>query len=137
MANTKRKSRARIEQSVLLPPNPQPHGLIDRDAWIEETSAGFISSSPSNRAIYRVILETLWPKNHGIPGPIIDRDSIRKAVDEAKGKPYLDVFRRLRELQGDEGLLGIVKQGQQYQLKEYEKVPEISTLGTAYPSIPS
>lgn len=116
MENTKRKSRARIEQSALLPPNPEPHGLVDRDTWIEETAAGFISTSTSNRAIYRVILETLWPRGHGIPGPIVDREVIRRTVDAAKGKPYLDVFRRLRELQGDEGLLGIVKQGQQYQL---------------------
>jgi hypothetical protein len=111
-----RKNKARRKQSVLLPPNPKPNALVDRDEWIEKAAIGFIAKSNSNKVIYKVILETLWPKGHGIPGPVIDRDSIRRAVDEAKGKPYLDVFRRLRELQGDEGFLGVVKQGNQYQL---------------------
>ncbi len=124
MAEAKRKSKARIEQSVLLPPATEPNGLIDRDTWIEETSSGFISKSPSNRFIYRVILETLWPKDHGIPGPIVDREDIRKAVDIAKGKTYIDAFRRLRELQGEEGLLGIVKQGNQYQLIDLNVYPK-------------
>ena len=116
MADAKRKSRARIQQSALLPPNPEPNTLIDRDEWIEQAAAGFITNSAANRGIYRVILETLWPKGHGIPGPVIDREDIRKAVDTAKGKPYIDTFRRVRELQGDEGFLGVVKQGNQYQL---------------------
>ena len=124
MAEAKRKSKARIEQSVLLPPATEPNGLIDRDTWIEETSSGFISKSPSNRFIYTVILETLWPKDHGIPGPIVDREEIRKAVDIAKGKTYIDTFRRLRELQGEEGLLGIVKQGNQYQLIDLNVYPK-------------
>ena len=116
MADTKRKSRARIQQSSLLPPNPNPSALVDRDEWIEQAAGGFVTNSAANRGIYRVILETLWPKGHGIPGPVIDREDIRKAVDAAKGKPYIDTFRRVRELQGDEGFLGIVKQGNQYQL---------------------
>lgn len=116
MADAKRKSRARIQQSALLPPNPEPNTLIDRDEWIEQAATGFITNSAANRGIYRVILETLWPKGHGIPGPVIDREDIRKAVDIAKGKPYIDTFRRVRELQGDEGFLGVVKQGNQYQL---------------------
>ncbi len=124
MATEKRKSKARIEQSALLPPCATPNALINRDEWIENASAGFITSSPSNRAIYRVILETLWPKEHGIPGPIIDRETIRDAVNTSKGKPYLDVFRRLRELQGEEGFLGIVKQGNQYQLIDTNIYPK-------------
>ena len=116
MANGNRKSHARIKQSALLPPNPQPHGLMDRDEWIENAVSGFLTKGNSNKGIYRVILETLWPRGHGIPGPIVDSKSLRNAVDSAKGKPYLDTFRRLRELQGDEGFLGIVKQGSQYQL---------------------
>ena len=116
MADTKRKSRARIQQSSLLPPNPNPSALVDRDEWIEQAAGGFVTNSAANRGIYRVILETLWPKGHGIPGPVIDREDIRKAVDAAKEKPYIDTFRRVRELQGDEGFLGIVKQGNQYQL---------------------
>jgi len=116
MPSIERKSKARIKQEILLPPNPEPNALVDRDDWIDQTTKGFVTKSHANKEIYRVILEVLWPKGHGIPGPVIDRESIRKAVDEAKGKPYLDVFRRLRELQGDEGLLGVVKQGFQYQL---------------------
>jgi len=116
MTIAKRKSKAMIKQSALLPPNPIPSPLIDRDEWIEKAAEGFITSSQSNRKIYRVILETLWPRGHGIPGPVIDRDTIREAVNTAKGKPYLDVFRRLRELQGEEGFLGVVKQGTQYQM---------------------
>ncbi len=92
MTIAKRKSKAMIKQSALLPPNPIPSSLIDRDEWIEKAAEGFITSSQSNRKIYRVILETLWPRGHGIPGPVIDRDTIREAVNTAKGKPYLDVY---------------------------------------------
>lgn len=109
------KGAARSQRS-LLTPNPKPNGLVDRDEWIENSAEGFITKSKANRQIYRVILETLWPKGHGIPGPIVTQDEIRQAVNKAKGKPYLDVFRRLRELQGDEGFLGIVKGGTKYQL---------------------
>lgn len=116
MPKISKKSRAKIQQSALLPPNPQAGGLVDRDTWLQTACDGFISGSPANRGIYKVILQTLWPVGHGIPGPIVDRESIRAAVDAAKGKPYIDTFRRLRELQGDEGFLGIVKQGNQYQL---------------------
>lgn len=116
MPNEKRRSKAWTEQSALLSPNPTPSPLVDRDEWIERAYEGFVSSSPSNKAIYRVILETLWPTGHGIPGPIVENNMIRNAVDKFKGKPYLDVFRRLRELQGEEGFLGIVKQGTKYQL---------------------
>jgi len=116
MPKVVKKSRARIQQSALLPPNPTPDGLADREGWLQAACEGFVSGSQANREIYKVILETLWPEGHGIPGPIIDRDAIRRAIDSAKGKPYHDPFRRLRELQGDEGFLGIVKQGNQYQL---------------------
>ena len=116
MPEQKKKSKAVIKQSSLLPPDPTPSLLIDRDEWITQAVDGFITKSTSCKFIYQVILETLWPKGHGIPGPIIDREAIRNAVDTAKGKPYLDVFRRLRELQGEEGFLGIIKQGAKYQL---------------------
>ncbi|MBM6757013.1 hypothetical protein H6A18_10925 [Collinsella tanakaei] len=72
---------------------------------------GFVAKGKSNRLMYRAILEALWPKGYGIPGPILSRDEIRAAVDVAQGKRYKDVFRRLRELQGDEGFLGIAKDG--------------------------
>lgn len=116
MPKPARKSRAKIQQPTFLPPNPTASKLVDRDEWLQTACDGFISGSSANKGIYKVILETLWPVGHGIPGPIIDRETIRNAIDLAKGKPYHDPFRRLRELQGDEGFLGIVKQGTQYQL---------------------
>jgi len=112
----KRKSKARIKHAPTLTPNPVPNALVDRDEWIEQAVEGFVAKGSANKVIYRIILETLWPKGHGIPGPVIDREFIISAVDSAKGKPYRDVFRRLRELQGDEGFLGITKQGNKYQL---------------------
>lgn len=111
-----RRTKSSQEQQSLLTPNTDPNYLVDRDEWIENAVAGFITTSNANRGIYRVILETLWPKGYGIPGPIVDRSEIREAIDQHKGKPYLDAFRRLRELQGDEGFLGIIKNGQKYQL---------------------
>lgn len=110
-----RKRTSQAQQS-LLEPSVVPNTLQNRDEWIEKAVEGFATRSPANRLIYRVLLETLWPKNHGIPGPIVSREEIREAVNKAKGKEYRDVFRRMRELQGDEGFLGIIKYGQKYQL---------------------
>jgi hypothetical protein len=124
MPNPKRKSKARLVQSSLLPPATEPNALVNRDTWIEQAAKGFVAKGSSNKAIYRVILEILWPVGHGIPGPHIAEASIISAVDEAKGKPYRDVFRRLRELQGDEGFLGIVKQGKTYQLIDLNISPK-------------
>ncbi len=111
-----RRTKTSQGQQQLLRPKTEPDSLVDRDEWIEDAVAGFVTKSNANRQIYRIILETLWPKGHGIPGPVIDREEIRKAISEAKGKDYHDPFRRLRELQGDEGFLGIIKSGQKYQL---------------------
>lgn len=110
-----RKRTSQAQQS-LLEPSVVPNTLQNRDEWIEKAVEGFATRSPANQLIYRVLLETLWPKNHGIPGPIVSREEIREAVNKAKGKEYRDVFRRMRELQGDEGFLGIIKYGQKYQL---------------------
>jgi hypothetical protein len=122
--STNRKSKARIKQSALLTPVSESNTLIDRDIWIKKAAEGFVTTGASNRFIYRVILETLWPKEHGIPGPHIDEATIIHAVNIAKGKPYRDVFRRLRELQGEEGFLGIVKQGKAYQLIDLNISPK-------------
>lgn len=66
----------------------------------------------------------MWPVGHGIPGPILSEADIRRAVDShraSKGEgPYKDVFRRLRELQGDEGFTSIDKEGVRYQLTSLE-----------------
>lgn len=116
MTNNK-KSHARIAYNPTQTPCPVPTPeLEDRDEWIEKVVEGFVSPSKTNKEYYKVILETLWPKGHGIPGPLVDGSQIRAAIDEYRGKPYIDTFRRMRELQGEEGLLGIIKGGNQYQL---------------------
>lgn len=78
---------------------------------------GIESSEPR---IYRVILELLWPEGHGIPGPFVGEEDIRNAINvyrKNQGKePYHDPFRRVRELQGEEGVIGIIKNGRIYQL---------------------
>jgi hypothetical protein len=117
MANNKKKSHARITYDPTQEPCPVPApDLEDRDQWIKRVCEGFVSPSKSNKQYYRVILETLWPKGHGIPGPLIDGSQIREAIDNFRGAPYVDTFRRMRELQGEEGLLGIIKGGNKYQL---------------------
>lgn len=117
MADNQKKSHARISYDPTQPPCPVPApGLEDRDTWINRVCMGFVSPSKSNKEYYRVILETLWPKGHGIPGPLVDGSTIRAAIDAYRGSPYVDAFRRMRELQGEEGLLGIIKGGNKYQL---------------------
>ena len=107
----KRKSHARIESQPLKTPNKIPSCEIDRDQWIEKVCKEFVSPSKANKRYYRIVLELLWPKGHGIPGPIVSESEIRNAIDEARGTPYHDPFRRVRELQGEEGFLGIHKNG--------------------------
>lgn len=110
------RSNSKRSQQTLVTPNPAPSTLIDRNQWIDQAYKGFVAKGSSNREIYKVILETLWPEGHGIPGPIVTQDDIRHAIDSYKGAPYRDPFRRMRELQGEEGFLGIVKEGTKYQL---------------------
>ncbi len=114
----KRKSHARIDYNVMpsYEPHPTPNTDIDRDTWIDQVSSEFVSPSKANKEYYRVILETLWPKGHGIPGPIVSKEDIREAISKYRGKTYQDPFRRMRELQGEEGFLGIIKVGNDYQL---------------------
>lgn len=116
--NIRRKSHARIDYNVRpsYEPNPTPDPNVDRDLWIETVSSEFVSPSKANKEYYRVILETLWPKGHGIPGPVVSKEDIREAISKYRGKTYQDPFRRMRELQGEEGFLGIIKVGNDYQL---------------------
>jgi len=110
----------------------------ERTLWIEQTYSAFVSPSQANRHYYRVFLELLWPENAGIPGPHVSEDDLRLAIDRFRRrqhrgnqpyKPYVDVFRRLRELQGEEGLVGIAKRGRVYQLVhlqiEPKKIPRV------------
>lgn len=120
-ATPERRSRARQRFSPLLTPKPRPdRGDVNRERWIEETCKGFVNPSSANKAHYRIVLETLWPPGHGIPGPYIRRDQIREALDQARireGKAtYKDPFRRVREMQGEEGLKGIIRDGHTWQL---------------------
>lgn len=134
MEPNKRVSRARKSSFSLVTPNPKPQdGPINRNLWIEEICNRFVSPSLSNREYYRVILEVLWPENHGIPGPHVSEIKIRHAIDEYRRskmeditqyKAYVDVFRRVRELQGEEGVKGIYKEGVNYQLVSLEVEPK-------------
>ena len=116
--NTPRKSHARIDYNIYpsYTPNPNPDPNFSREEWIKKVSEEFVSPSKANKQYYKVILETLWPKGHGIPGPIISKEDIRTAISNFRGEPYQDPFRRMRELQGEEGFLGIIKVGNNYQL---------------------
>ncbi len=125
----KRKSHARIESQPLEKPNPTPDSSVDRDQWLDKVCGEFVSPSFANKGYYRVVLELLWPKGHGIPGPIVSESEIRQAIDNSRGKPYYDPFRRVRELQGEEGFLGIHKSGNKYQLVDLtvgeKKIPRV------------
>jgi hypothetical protein len=92
----------------------------DRQAWLDKASDTFVARSPTNKLYYRVILEALWPVGHGIPGPIVTEKELRAPIDEFRGKSgqgaYKDVFRRVRELQGEGGFTSIDKEGVRYQL---------------------
>lgn len=99
-----------------------------RNAWIESSCRGFVTSSPANREYYRVLLEALWPMGHGIPGPILSQGDLREAIDRYRSEQgkggYRDVFRRVRELQGEEGFTSIVKEGVNYQLQSLAVGPK-------------
>ncbi len=111
----KKKSHARTDFGSAQLPNPNGNDRV-RSEWLKSAIAGFVSPSSANRRYYAIILETLWPQGHGIPGPLVGEKEIRVAVNKGRVKPYLDVFRRLRELQGEEGFKGIIKDGAKYQL---------------------
>jgi hypothetical protein len=111
------RTKARRRGLALQPPCLKPaEGLPNRDAWLAEVKAGFVHPSKANREHYTAILETLWPQGHGIPGPIVTENDLRDAINKKRGKTYLDPFRRFRELQGEEGILGIARMGKQCQL---------------------
>ena len=83
---------------------------------IDKICSGFVSPSNANKRYYRALLECLFPPGAGVPGPVVTREDLRAAV-EAVNPDYKDVFRRVRELQGEEGLHGLVKEGARYQLQ--------------------
>src|SRR5579883_2266883 len=115
----------RANKGLLVAPRAAPNESEERRAkWLADAAAGFVSTSATNKRYYSVILETLWPPEHGIPGPVLTRNQIRAAVDAYRAKdgkgPYKDVFRRVRELQGEEGFTSIAQEGTRYQLQSLE-----------------
>ena len=114
---TYHRSKARRKGMALQEPHLKPRPeLPNRDRWIKEICEGFVSPSSANKGYYRAVLEALWPKGHGIPGPIILERDLRAAINKAKGSVYHDPFRRIRELQGEEGVTGIARHGKKWQL---------------------
>lgn len=115
-------AKSRASKGFLTDPAPNPtHPQVFREQWLRDRANEFVCPTKANRTIYSIILGALWPSDRGIPGPTLTEDEIRGAIDarrKTEGKaPYKDVFRRLRELQGEEGLTCIVKEGTKYQLQ--------------------
>jgi hypothetical protein len=115
----------RSSRGILFDPAQQPtHSEERRLSWIESAVSGFSTTQPAQKAYYRIILEKLWPAGHGIPGPLVTELEFRVAINahrlERGLAEYVDVFRRLRELQGDEGFKSIIKSGRNYQLQSLE-----------------
>ncbi len=148
MAN-ERKSRGRQKFSSLAPVSEKevPDNII-REIWLNNVSQNFICPSEANKSYYRVLLEKLWPDGHGIPGPQVKESDLRESIDRFRRnqhsdskpyKPYVDVFRRLRELQGEEGVTGIGREGKLYQLISLalseKRVPRIKLSDTDWQQI--
>lgn len=121
---TRKKGKAHRSSAELRPPRKIPDSFIDREKWFEQVTKGFVSKSASNRKYYEIILRTVWPEGHGIPGPHVDQREIREAINAYRGKPYVDTFRRVRELEGEEGIRGLIKQGTTYQLVDLTVSPK-------------
>jgi 5-methylcytosine-specific restriction endonuclease McrA len=118
-------SKARASKGLLVSPRTTPNESEGRrEKWLADAAANFASTTPVNRVYYLVILKALWPGGHGIPGPVLTEDEVRAAIDDYRHvlgkKPYKDVFRRMRELQGEEGFTSIIKEGNRYQLQSLE-----------------
>jgi 5-methylcytosine-specific restriction endonuclease McrA len=118
-------AKARASKGFLVTPRTTPNeSEARRDKWLADAAGSFVSPSSANKLYYAVILKAFWPAGHGIPGPVLTQDDIRAAVDAfrlTRGEPpYKDVFRRMRELQGEEGFTSIIKEGTRYQLQSLD-----------------
>ena len=118
-------AKSRASKGLLVTPRATPNeSEARREKWLAEAEAEFVSPSPTNKLYYSVILRALWPAEHGIPGPVLTEKDVRAAVDAFRfandEQPYKDVFRRLRELQGEEGFTSIRKEGTRYQLQSLD-----------------
>ena len=110
---------------MLLLPREAPNYSEERRAkWLADAESEFVQPSPTNKLYYSVLLRALWPPGHGLPGPRLSERDIRDAVDSFRATrgepPYRDVFRRMRELQGEEGFISIIKEGTRYQLQSLD-----------------
>ena len=115
-------ARARASKGFVKEPATEPNfSEAHRAEWLRAASAGYVTPTPINRTYYDTLLHRLWPVRHGLPGPAVTEDQLREAIDQhraARGKEkYKDTFRRMRELQGEEGFTGIIKEGRRYQLQ--------------------
>ncbi len=102
--------------------------MMNRDEWIEWAYKRFVHPSKKNREYYRLILEALWPKGHSIPGPVVKKTELDRIVERYRGQRYLDLARRIRELQGEEGVIGLIRigsgSGTAYQLQNLKLAPK-------------
>ena len=122
-------AQSRASKGLLLTPRATPNeSEARRLKWLSDAESGFVSPSDANKVYYSVILGALWPLGHGIPGPLLTQDEVREAVDVWRAEnyqpAYKDVFRRMRELQGEEGFTSIKKEGIRYQLQSLEIGPK-------------
>jgi 5-methylcytosine-specific restriction endonuclease McrA len=118
-------AKSRASKGFLVPPKPKStESEASRESWLTEAESAFVTTTPVNKIYYSAILRALWPEGHGIPGPILTEDEVRALIDGLRAKegkkPYKDPFRRMRELQGDEGFTSIRKEGNRYQLQSLE-----------------
>jgi HNH endonuclease len=121
--------QSRSSKGTLFSPATGPtHTPEYRAKWLEDANGGFVAPGEANHRYYSLILELLWPAGHGLPGPQVKESEIRACLDRARrddGKhPYRDPFRRMRELQGDEGFKSILKSGISYQLQSTSVSPK-------------
>lgn len=121
--------KSRASKGVLYPPAAAPtHSLEQQRAWLDKAIAGLATKEPAKRAYFTLILRRLWPEGHGIPGPLLTEVQLRELINSYRAtegkRPYVDVFRRMRELQGDEGFTSIIKNGRTYQLQSLEVGPK-------------
>jgi hypothetical protein len=115
-------SKSRASKGVLLPPIEFENiSREKREEWLRGAANGFVCPSKANKQIFEILLNAFWPDGYGVPGPIVSEKEIRACVDQSRAQqglaPYKDVFRRLRELQGEEGFTCIIKEGTKYQLQ--------------------
>jgi hypothetical protein len=120
---------SRASKGLLQAPRTTPNESSERRTkWLADAAEKFVSTTPVNKVYYSVLLGALWPEGHGIPGPVLTESELRAAVDKWRAdkgqRAYKDVFRRLRELQGEEGFTCIIKEGNRYQLQSLDVGPK-------------